>query len=140
MARIYCKKCGLRGDSKCPHCRSIFADEHPDPLVASAMESIEAFVSVRADEHDQSMDGKKRHHVSFWTYAQDGDEAIRRVLNRVHAAVATKGFNITVASCVHEWSLMPGEKSEIGCGHVGPPNDNVPADPYAEVKERSKDG
>jgi len=90
---------------------------------------------------DQSTDyvsenGESRHEVSFWTYAKDDQNAIERILRTLQFVLTDKDdpINIMVASCIHDWELMPGIKSEIDCGHVGPQNDNVPDDPFAKEK------
>jgi hypothetical protein len=69
--------------------------------------------------------------VSFWTYELSNDEAAASVLQTLAEYLPLA--NLKVAACVHDWSLLPGEKSSIGCGHIGKPQyaENIPPDPYA---------
>lgn len=147
MARIFCTKCGIRGDSKCPYCRSIFPGVLDDPLVSAAQEYFEMFLTVErkpdpefhdtiwgtADENraewEKKMKGQRKHYVKFWTFAENEEEAIRKVLHALQTYLKVPGVNLNVAACVHEWALMPGEHSDIDCGHVGA-DIPVPPDPY----------
>lgn len=140
MPTIYCTKCGVRGSSKCPHCRSIFSNPKPklengetDYMKAEAQEFFEMFASVKIDT--ESMKNRKdehddvRHFVSFWTYAQSESEALEKTLERLKFLLPLT--NIKVAACVHDWAIAPGEKSSIGCGHEGDPSAVMPPDPFA---------
>jgi hypothetical protein len=132
MAKIYCKKCGLRGDSKCPNCRHVFADNNPNDKIGS-QEFLETFLHVRKWDKEQTPsqhDGSQRWLVGVWTYALTDQDALTISLQRLQEVLTDPNVNITVAACAHDWKLMPGQKSDIGCGCVGPENDNVPADPY----------
>lgn len=130
MSAIYCKKCGLRGDSKCPHCRSIFSN------APYAQEMFEQFLNVRKFDKDEEpgSDGQRRWLVGVWTYAVTDQEAMGRCLRSLQAFLTDPEINIEVVACLHDWDLMPGVKSSIGCGCVGAANDNVPADPFATTK------
>jgi hypothetical protein len=142
MPTVYCKKCGITGFSKCPHCRSIFADGMP-----MEMELLDNFIHVRdispKDENGQPTrytggdhEGEivVKHEVYFETYADTQDIAMERVLSSLQSLLS-QHINIKVASCVHEWELAPGEVSSIGCGHVGP-EAKVPSDPFAGWKKK----
>jgi hypothetical protein len=141
MPAIYCKKCGIRGFSKCPHCRSIFTDRMP-----MNQDILDSFVHARdispKDDNGQPIhytggdhidEIVMKHEVYFETYADTPEEAIKRVLESLQELLRGH-VNIDVASCVHEWELMPGERSSIGCGHTGPET-TVPNDPFAGTKK-----
>lgn len=132
MTKIYCTKCGVTGDSKCPHCRSIFQD--PAPVeVQGAQDYFENFMFVKADPDSiPGADGKRRYFVTFWTYADSEEQALGRVLPRLRSAMINEAVNLKVAGCVHDWQIWPGMKSEIGCGHEGDPDAVVPPNPYAK--------
>lgn len=130
MAAIYCKKCGLRGDSKCPHCRSVFADRNPNEVARWEQEALERLLMVRSIENTTTQKGESRFIVGVWTYATDSQEALKKGLDRLNYALNTQGVNLKVAACIHDWELMPGVESSIGCGHKGP-DGSVPEDPFA---------
>ena len=137
MAKIYCTKCGIRGFSKCPHCRSIFANSRKDDAGA-AQEYFEMFMSVglanKDDRAKLAAGNEVRFSVSFWTYEANEEAAILSILNSLKSCLPK--INLQVAACVHDWRLMPGEKSSIGCGCEGQPVGTVvPANPYAELVE-----
>lgn len=139
MAKIYCTKCGVRGNSKCPHCRSIFSDSPEDFKQRAAQDYFEMFMAVapRDDSDRKRLDNGEdaRFEVKFWTFSESEDEAIHSILNGLKEYLPL--VNLEVASCVHNWELMPGEISSIGCGHIGPPKyiETIPADPYAVPAE-----
>lgn len=145
MPDIYCTKCGLRGHSKCPHCRSIFAENKAktdeEVLRQIAQEFFEDFMEVGLyapyNTEDRQFSEKQlangdtaRFRVSFWTYAHNGTEAAEVTLKRLVQALPL--VDIKVAACIHDWAIMPGQKSSIGCGHAGDPNAVVPPDPFAK--------
>ena len=137
MATIYCTKCGIRGWSKCPHCRSIFANGRKDDSGA-AQEYFEMFMTVGLQNREDKAlldEGKDvRFKVSFWTYEANEEAAILSILNSLKSCLPQ--INLEVAACVHDWRLMPGEKSSIGCGcESAPVGTVIPADPYAELVE-----
>jgi len=138
MAKVYCKKCGLRGWSKCTHCRNIFPDKNPDAIIDVAQEYFETFMTVEED-HDTppADDGKHRYEISFWTYASTDHAAMLSTLERLQQLLAIPGLSLKVAACIHQWELEPGEKSSMGCGHVGPEVKRMPANPYE--KKASKE-
>jgi hypothetical protein len=119
----YCKKCGLRADSKCPHCRNVFPKR-----LSPAQQCLEMIIKVKqVSNHDIP---------TRWVYVEikksSEEEAILSVLETLKACFDA-GADLKVAACVHEWELMPGVESEIGCGCVGPHNVVVPADPFESV-------
>lgn len=145
MPEIYCKKCGLRGHSKCPYCRSIFpAHSHGlsdnDALRQMAQEYFENFVEVglyendeqrRKEDYEKLNNGESvRFRVSFWTYSNDRSYALASILERLAELLPL--VNIKVAACIHEWEFMPGQESSIGCGHKGKKRAKVPPDPFAQ--------
>ena len=138
MTTIYCKKCGFRGNSKCPHCRSIFT-RYPNPdrtdegyLKSTVLEYFETFMGVQKIDKEDGEDGNARYQVTFWTYAKSYDEAIAKVLRSLTGYIPRIEGMEKVLACVHEWDIMPGLKSEIGCGHAGPPaGTEIPPDPFA---------
>jgi hypothetical protein len=137
MAKIYCTKCGIRGISKCPNCRSIFADSRKDDAGA-AQEYFELFMSIglmNKDDRPRLEAGEEvRFKVAFWTYEATEEAAILSVLNALKSCLPQ--IDLQVAACVHDWQLMPGETSSIGCGCESPPVGTiVPPNPYAEVVE-----
>jgi hypothetical protein len=124
----------LRGKSKCPHCRTIFAEQPPSgtkelDLAYGAQEYFESFMSVKAEGPINKLDKKQRFFVSFWTFATSHDEAATKVLKRLSEVFATS-VNLKVAACMHDFEIMPGQKSDISCGHVGAPAAIVPHNPY----------
>jgi len=131
MKTVYCKKCGLRAISKCPHTRNIFPDNNPF-VQSGAQGTLEQFLKVirypGEEKHEPLPDGTVRWLVGSWTYAKTEDEAIMQVLTRFLQTLGTPGLNFKVAACVHEWELLPGQKCDLGC-HVGPLIP-VPEDPY----------
>jgi hypothetical protein len=72
-----------------------------------------------------------KHEVYFESHQPTDSEAIAAVLQILQHLLTQPGINLTVASCVHNWEIMPGLKSEIGCGHVGPLA-IVPPDPFTK--------
>lgn len=121
MAKIYCTKCGIRGSSKCPHCRSIFGDRPSDEKQVAAQEYFEMFMSVglkNKDDREKLAAGNEvRFTVNFWTYDVNEDGAMASILDSLKSYLPLA--NLTVAACVHDWQLLPGEASSIGCGHEG---------------------
>jgi hypothetical protein len=133
MAKVFCKKCGARGSSKCPHCRKVFMDFPNNDLERTAQQWLERYVRVRVADpwEKQRYPGEDiEYRVEFWTYEQSESEAIFSVLDSLRFWLPLA--NLKVASCIHEWSLMPGEVSSIGCGHVGSLDLEVPPDPFAK--------
>jgi hypothetical protein len=103
-------------------------------------ELLEQMINVRvviAKNDDGSYrkfdDGSLVKHTEVWfqSYQETEEDAIASVLRSLFV-VLNANINMDVAACVHEWELMPGERSSIGCGHVGPEAE-VPADPFAVV-------
>jgi hypothetical protein len=89
--------------------------------------------SVRVYAEDRKEAGQPIYtgrEVYFRSYAKTDEEAIAEVLNMLKA-VFKRDINMKVATCVHDWELMPGVKSSIDCGHVGPDRE-VPANPFAK--------
>jgi hypothetical protein len=128
MARIYCVKCGLRGDSKCPHCRNIFPDSNKNSDARTAQATFELCGAVR--QCDEEKEGRVHKYIAgLIEYAESSQQAIERAYTAMYIAFNTPGFSLRVECCLHEWALMPGEESEIGCGHVGKQT-TVPPDPY----------
>ena len=137
MAKIYCTKCGIRGFSKCPHCRSVFSEGRKDDA-SWAQEYFELFMSVglqNKEDRERLKAGEEvRFQVSFWHYAASEEAAILSILDSLRAALPQ--INLQVAACVHDWQMIPGEKSSIGCGcESAPVGTVVPANPYAELVE-----
>lgn len=136
MAKIYCTKCGIRGMSKCPHCRSIFADSRKDDAGA-AQEYFEMFMSIglmNKDDRPRLEAGEEvRFKVAFWTYEASEEAAILSVLNALKSCLPK--IDLQVAACVHDWQLIPGEESSIGCGcESAPAGTVIPPDPYVMVE------
>lgn len=134
MRNIYCAKCGIRGSSKCPHCRSVFGSSPTKDEQKWAQEYFEMFMSVglqNPEDRAKLANGEEaRFTVTFWTYDTSEDTAIAAILGSLKEALQIA--NLTVAACIHDWQLLPGETSSIGCGHEGAPAGTiVPADPYA---------
>lgn len=137
MATIYCTKCGIRGWSKCPHCRSIFASGRKDDAQMN-QEYFEMFMSVglkNKDDRAKLEAGEDaRFTVAFWTFEKTEEAAILSILHCLKESLPK--INLEVAACVHDWQMMPGEKSSIGCGcESAPVGTVIPADPYAELVE-----
>jgi hypothetical protein len=139
---VYCTKYGIRGFSKNPHSRSVFTDL---PL---EMELLDNFINVLntspKDENGQPAhytggehEGEivVKHEVYFETYADTGEAAIKRVLEQLQRLLSGH-VNLDVASCLHEFEIMPGEHSSVD-GYVGP-EATVPPDPFAKSKEKRK--
>lgn len=128
---IYCKKCGLRGQSKCPYCRTVYDSCDIDSgIVQIAQEYFEQFMGVRMSEHGTR--GLNRYDVYFWTYAKNEQEAMERVVGRLQQILQT-AVNVKVATCIHEWAFLPTYCSKIGCGHAAAPDltwSMVPPDPF----------
>jgi hypothetical protein len=113
MAQIICKKCGLTGFSKCPHCRSVFP-EHSSP--ATEIFEFQGFVKKANPEEEAGDDGKRRWLVGMWTYEVSEDAAMRKVLELFKSMLNNPEFSMATASCAHEWDFAEGEKSDIDCG------------------------
>lgn len=134
MKNIYCTKCGVRGTSKCPNCRSIFGSRPTNEKQVAAQEYFEMFMSIglkNKDDRAKIAEGNEAQHlVSFWHYAHDGQEAATSILSSLQHYLPLA--NLEVAACLHDWQLLPGETSSIGCGCEGPAvGTPVPPDPYA---------
>lgn len=86
---------------------------------------------MNKDDHPKLEAGEEvRFKVAFWTYEASEEAAILSVLNALKSALPQ--INLQVAACVHDWQLMPGTKSSIGCGcESAPVGTSVPPDPYA---------
>ena len=133
MAKIVCIKCGVRGLSKCPHCRSSFMDRNPDLVVQEALEFVESRIKVQGDRQIGE-DGKQKYTISFWTYATTNDEAMERMLRMLRNNLPDiPGRLLKVAGCDHEWHFLPGEESSIGCGHTEDQEYHIPEDPFQGV-------
>lgn len=136
MANIVCIKCGMRGDSKCPHCRNSYPNQHSDLKVSDALESIEMRIGYKEEPGTEGKDGKSKYIINFWTYAKTGDEAMVRMLEILkHNLNILPDSLIKVAACDHEWHFMPGAHSEIACGHdaIDAGITEVPNDPFLEI-------
>jgi hypothetical protein len=114
MPNIICKKCGLTGWSKCPYCRSVFADR-----------------DYKVDDCQVGMlDGIFSHYIvlndpTLIKFRVLRDEGWENALLRVRDLLAdVPDAAIKVLACPHEWEFQPGTCSEIDCGHK-----------YEEVKE-----
>jgi hypothetical protein len=101
-----------------------------------AQEYFEVFMSVGVaskNDRERLENGEDaRFEVKFWTYAPNRDEAILSILKSLKESLPN--VNLDVAACVHDWELMPGERSSIGCGHIGPQlseSETLPENPYA---------
>ena len=134
MPEIYCTKCGIQGSSKCPHCRSVFSDHPKNEQQRWAQDYFEMFMNVglknRDDKAKLEAGEQVRFQVSFWHYANNDEEAIASILGSLHDALPLA--NLTVASCIHDWQLMPGEASSIGCGcESAPAGTAIPDNPFA---------
>lgn len=133
MASVVCKKCGVRGDSKCPHCRIVFMDRIKNSIQGYALDGIEMRIACTEADDRIGTDGTRKHLVSFWTYAETRDQAMEKILRWLKEAInLLPDPLIKVAACDHEWVLMPGISSEIGCGHIGEEFE-VPSDPFLEI-------
>lgn len=145
MARIYCTKCGIRGDSKCPHHRSVFPDRMPDE-----QDALDNFIKVRTqyklDDYGNRATYKWGPHegelvchkeVYFESYKNTDEEALLQVISFLQRVFSNGTIDLKVATCVHQWELMPGVHAEIGCC-IGPINDNVPVDPFENWKKENK--
>jgi hypothetical protein len=134
MAKVYCKKCGLRGHSKCPYCRSVFSETNHGSLAQDIWENL-GCVTDLPGEDNQFLVGSR-------VFAENEEEALRKGVTILGSFFTDPEFNMQVAGCVHEWALMPGERSSIGCGHVGEQSAIVPPDPYtkeiAVVKRKTR--
>ena len=133
MTKVYCTKCGIRGTSKCPHCRSVFGSSPKDEKQRAAQEYFEMFLTVglvNNDDRPKVEAGEEvRHKVSFWTYDASEEAAIKSILGSLTHYLPLA--DLTIAACVHDWQLKPGERSTIGCGHEGAPKGTpIPDNPY----------
>ena len=103
MTNVHCEKCGLKGASKCPYCRSVFAMDN-DPLLEGADELFSHFANINPD-----------HSVTFIALE---DESVEKVLARTQRLLNQAGpGGLKILACEHEWIFDEGKRSEIGCGH-----------------------
>lgn len=120
MVNVVCSKCGAKGTSKCPYCRSVF----PSDQAATMWRSVSAF--------EWEPEGKYRTPdlVLRLTYhpADKNDEKALRAgnfttehLEYLMSAIKAKLRDLCPE---HDWAFAEGETSSIGCGHgseAGPP-------------------
>jgi len=117
MAKILCTKCGKTGDSKCPHCRSIFADEDTPAGM------IDTIMSYRLAITDKGI-LLKRMRVYVDPNAPIGpgnemrDETNEEILTSVVGLLKRlTDDELKIVACCHTWDFAPFSKSEIDCGH-----------------------
>lgn len=97
MANVECKKCGELGNSKCPHCRSIFPSNQ---VLAVAEHS----VNELREEDDAII-------ITLRLYGetlQDKLETLRWIASQPIGLL-----------CKHQYTFVKGAKSSIDCGHHG---------------------
>jgi hypothetical protein len=108
MAKIVCIKCGLEGDSKCPHCRSIFVEKCGNPIGVK-----DTVASYRLKIDDAGIMVKRGRTI------EGGRETNEEILEMLRWLLEDpKDFK--VLGCVHEWEFAPFFHSEIDCGHQSP--------------------
>ena len=100
MAKIYCMKCGLEGDSKCPFCRSIFATSKNGTL-----DTIASYFFVLDDEKYVKV-----------RLPRDEDHGGCVIVLRDFLKDLTDE-QCRIVACCHSWTFSPCSHSEIGCGH-----------------------
>jgi hypothetical protein len=98
MSNVACVKCGVEGESKCPHCRNIFPDENNNFM----LEGLEHRIILRE-------------HVTFRVYSGETHESVLQGLKRWLSRLSEQ--DITQLACVHKWEFKEGHGSLIGCGH-----------------------
>ena len=101
MNNIVCTQCGLEGFTKCPYCRSIFADE------STRIGSLDSMVSHHLKIHEDRLE---------WRLF--GDKSPGRGLRTLQSVLKDLTLaELTVLACVHSWDFKPCHHSTIGCGH-----------------------
>lgn len=112
MSKIFCKNCGMTGDSKCPHCRTIFVDkEYREIFVLSTHISLET-----KNYSDNPI--KKKFLINFNLHA----DMLEIALMDLEVLLSLmREQNPQMLQCAlenkHSWVFSKGESSEIECGH-----------------------
>ena len=114
MATVICKHCGATGESKCPYCRNVFADDSI---------GIPSMAEIRQGKGEfGKLDGCDELHLvlpySFSEGAEASPQDFKIKLLRFHEFFKTlTADQAWKMFCRHSWQFAPGQESSIGCGH-----------------------
>ncbi|KKN78699.1 hypothetical protein LCGC14_0347660 [marine sediment metagenome] len=103
MAKVACTKCGEKGSSKCPFCRSIFLNNQ---------ELAYAELVVNVSETDNSV-------VLTVNLAKKTADGKKRPLEEMMQTLKTLSEQSPGLLCLHSFDFEKEQESSIGCGHHG---------------------
>lgn len=122
MGNVYCVKCGMEGESKCPRCRNVFPDNRIEAMLSHVLKfqvtphnedySNGAWLSIKLYIHPEEY-GLPPNEEDI---TRKGHEALYEILQGM--AAQTDGFpTFKQWACIHQWEFKPGCKPLIDCGH-----------------------
>ena len=114
MANVRCYKCGKSGDSKCPHCRTIFDD------MSDRADGVDTILSYRMAISDAGIMFKRYRMLTGVRESEDDYDILRCVRDLLKDLTDDE---LRVVACVHKWEFAPCCGSSIGCGHHAPEKD-----------------
>lgn len=112
MGNVVCKKCGAEAHSKCPACRTVF----PEDQIGAMLSWILKFKERKMEN------GQRWLEVSLlMTDEQDEEKALENLAKLMEKMLHQVDNYPSIHSyaCDHEWTMKPGEKPTIDCGHFG---------------------
>lgn len=109
---VYCIKCGAEGDSKCPHCRSVFNSNHLEVQLSHVLK----FDLINLDGASW-LQVRLRIPPEFCVEDEEATLADAHIGLYEILKMMIEGHELPLKQwiCRHEWRLKPGHKSLIGC-------------------------
>ena len=111
MARVVCARCGMTGHSKCPYCRTVFADNERNSVLQQLMTITRG---SWMDKRFVDENGKDLVVTLNWSIGDIANHVCH--LRDILSSLDDDG--IRRLCCHHDWMFVEGERSSIGCGCV----------------------